>query len=60
METDNSINICPICHNSRKDREDNKFFPFCSQRCKDADLYMWFNEEHSLPIFEPEIWSEDE
>ena len=48
--------ICPIC---KKQHEKNKFSPFCSQRCKDVDLYNWLNGEYSLPMVEPETWSEE-
>jgi endogenous inhibitor of DNA gyrase (YacG/DUF329 family) len=57
MET--NLSICPICGGIRKNREENKFFPFCSSKCKMADLDKWLSGEYSLPIIEPEIWSED-
>ena len=28
---------------------DAPFFPFCSERCKMADLGKWFAEEHRIP-----------
>ena len=29
--------------------QDNKFKPFCSERCKLIDLGAWANEEYKLP-----------
>ncbi len=31
-----------------KKMENNPFFPFCSQRCKLADLDKWFSAEYSI------------
>lgn len=31
-----------------KKMENNRFFPFCSQRCKLADLDKWFSGEYSI------------
>jgi endogenous inhibitor of DNA gyrase (YacG/DUF329 family) len=28
----------------------DSFFPFCSGRCKNADLARWFREEYSVPV----------
>ena len=28
----------------------SEFFPFCSQRCRDADLGRWFSEGYSVPV----------
>jgi len=28
--------------------ENNSFFPFCSKRCKFADLDKWFSGEYSI------------
>ena len=28
---------------------DEKFFPFCSQRCRNIDLYHWLHEDYVLP-----------
>lgn len=41
---------CPIC---KKDvAEDNRFFPFCSERCKIIDLGNWASEKYviSTPV----------
>lgn len=33
-------------------------FPFCSPRCRDADLYRWFNEEYKVPVETNRVVSE--
>lgn len=41
---------CPICHRkSVAPLEDNRAFPFCSERCKNIDLARWLNEEYRIP-----------
>lgn len=37
---------CPICRNKVNSINENTYFPFCSSRCKMADLYNWLNEEY--------------
>jgi len=29
--------------------KDLPYFPFCSKRCKMADLGLWFEERHRIP-----------
>ena len=41
---------CPIC---RKPAEE-KYRPFCSKRCADADLGRWFSEDYRIPGPAPE------
>lgn len=36
---------CPLC---RKDTQE-KFRPFCSERCKMIDLGRWFGESYTIP-----------
>jgi endogenous inhibitor of DNA gyrase (YacG/DUF329 family) len=40
--------ICPICGRKRNDATSNPFFPMCSRRCCDIDLYNWFCEEYVI------------
>jgi len=44
--------MCPYCGKpmSRQDKDPlhNPFFPFCSRRCKLADLDKWFSDEYSI------------
>ncbi|MFV0642984.1 MAG: DNA gyrase inhibitor YacG [Sphingomonadaceae bacterium] len=35
---------CPICRKPRSE----KYAPFCSARCRDRDLSMWFNESYAI------------
>ena len=42
---------CPVCGNLIPD--DSKFYPFCSQRCKQVDLGIWFTGGYSIPAVEP-------
>ncbi|WP_428413840.1 DNA gyrase inhibitor YacG [Legionella sp.] len=40
---------CPTCDKSNTWRPDNKFRPFCSERCKLIDLGEWANESRKIP-----------
>jgi len=44
---------CPICHKTIKStsQEKNgveKYFPFCSERCKLIDLGVWLNADYKI------------
>jgi len=39
---------CVICKKEIKPLKENKFFPFCSKKCRLVDLYSWLNEEYSI------------
>ena len=39
---------CPTCKKEIEWSVDNKFRPFCSNRCKLIDLGEWVNEEKSI------------
>lgn len=39
---------CPICGRPRLDR----WRPFCSKRCADADLGRWLGEAYRIPCAE--------
>jgi endogenous inhibitor of DNA gyrase (YacG/DUF329 family) len=39
---------CPVC-NEPVLREGNRFYPFCSERCKLVDLSKWLGEEYRIP-----------
>lgn len=39
---------CLICGKEVKNLKENKWFPFCSERCKMVDLYGWFNEDYYI------------
>ena len=40
---------CPICGKQPKDRSENRFFPFCTERCRTVDLGKWLGEEYRMP-----------
>jgi hypothetical protein len=39
----------PVCLWCRKHPADPKYRPFCSERCKLADLGRWLNEDYRIP-----------
>lgn len=40
---------CPNCRRQVEWDPDNPWRPFCSERCKMADLGAWINEERRIP-----------
>ena len=50
----------PLCVWCRKNPQDPKYRPFCSERCKLADLGRWLNESYRIPDAEPEPERETE
>lgn len=40
---------CPMCKSPVRPRLENRFFPFCSERCKLIDLGKWMGEEYRVP-----------
>ncbi|RJO64529.1 MAG: DNA gyrase inhibitor YacG [Myxococcales bacterium] len=40
---------CPRCGKSVEYSEDNPWRPFCSRRCKEADLYGWLIDDEEEP-----------
>lgn len=50
MTTIKTNNItCPTCGKKDTWSSDNKFRPFCSERCKLIDLGAWADEKHRVP-----------
>lgn len=45
---------CPTCQKKASVSVDNPYRPFCSERCKLADLGRWLNEDYRLPVSEGE------
>jgi endogenous inhibitor of DNA gyrase (YacG/DUF329 family) len=43
-----AVPTCPTCKGPRKPAADNPAFPFCSGRCKLADLSNWLEGRYSL------------
>ena len=42
--------VCPICRTKFVVSDGESFAPFCSRRCKDADLNRWLSEGYSVPV----------
>lgn len=40
---------CPKCGTSVEWRSDNRFRPFCSERCRLIDLGAWASEDYRVP-----------
>jgi hypothetical protein len=40
---------CPQCGSEAQPGPDNPFRPFCSERCKLADLGGWFAGRYAIP-----------
>jgi uncharacterized protein len=38
---------CPICR--KFNTQQQPWFPFCSQQCREIDLSRWANEEYRIP-----------
>ncbi|MDD5330052.1 MAG: DNA gyrase inhibitor YacG [Sulfuricella sp.] len=43
---------CPICGKHALFGPENKFRPFCSERCKLIDLGQWATESYRIPLAE--------
>ena len=41
---------CPICRDEVDLRDQNEFFPFCSERCQLHDLGNWLDEAYRIPV----------
>ena len=40
---------CPICQAPTLPRAENRFYPFCSQRCQLVDLGRWLDGDYRIP-----------
>jgi endogenous inhibitor of DNA gyrase (YacG/DUF329 family) len=43
---------CPRCGKPVKWQAENRYRPFCSERCKQIDLGAWANEEYRVPVID--------
>lgn len=43
---------CPNCRTPVEWSSENRFRPFCSQRCRTIDLGAWAAEEYTVPAAE--------
>ncbi len=41
---------CPICGATVKWTAENRWKPFCSERCKLIDLGQWATEKYRVPV----------
>jgi len=39
---------CPICGEHARERSENRFFPFCTERCKLVDLGKWLSGDYRV------------
>ncbi len=46
------IVACPTCGKDVEWRVENKWRPFCSERCKMIDLGEWATEKYKVPVVE--------
>jgi endogenous inhibitor of DNA gyrase (YacG/DUF329 family) len=44
---------CPTCGAKVEWKEENKYRPFCSLRCKQIDLGAWAEEKYVIPAANP-------
>ena len=43
--------LCPICKKPVEEAANgNKYFPFCSERCKLIDLGRWLGGRYQIPV----------
>ncbi len=45
--------VCPTCSGPSVYGPDNRFRPFCSERCKNVDLGAWASESFRMPADAP-------
>lgn len=50
---------CPTCAKPVVWVPENRYRPFCSERCKQIDLGAWANEEYRVPASESEPGAAD-
>ncbi len=48
-----AVIACPQCGKEHQWDTNNRFRPFCSERCKLVDLGKWANEEYRVEQREP-------
>ena len=45
--------VCPTCGGPSVYAQENRFRPFCSERCKNVDLGAWASEGFRMPADTP-------
>jgi hypothetical protein len=48
----NPVVACPQCGKEVVWNGENRYRPFCSERCKMIDLGQWANEDYRIPVDE--------
>ena len=51
---------CPTCKKPALYSSENKFRPFCSERCQTLDLGAWADEKYKVPVAVQETESVNE
>lgn len=51
---------CPICGAAVAWTAENRWRPFCSERCKLIDLGQWATEKYRVPVVEQDPGDESE
>ncbi len=51
---------CPTCGKPVEWRAENRYRPFCSERCKKIDLGAWASEAYRVPSAPPDPGGEDD
>jgi uncharacterized protein len=51
---------CPMCQKPVNYSLENRFRPFCSERCKLVDLGKWLDHEYSIPDKDTTVDENDE
>lgn len=50
---------CPTCHKEVVWSKENKYRPFCSQRCQLTDLGEWADEKRVIAGSQDDVMSSD-
>lgn len=50
MADDPSSKRCPICSSPAGRAPGNRWFPFCSDRCRLIDLGKWLSGDYRIPM----------
>ncbi|MCC6932880.1 MAG: DNA gyrase inhibitor YacG [Deltaproteobacteria bacterium] len=50
--------FCPTCRKAVA-KEDNTYWPFCSERCKTSDLGSWAKEDYRIATNEKPVDEEE-
>lgn len=51
---------CPICKKEVEDSPENRYHPFCSERCKLIDLGRWLGGAYQIPVAEETTEDEED